>query len=52
MPSIEHSSVLNEKLRPQHNETILLLKYCKLIIEQNERAEEWMGQRKIIANEC
>ena len=36
-------SVLNGKSKPQHNETILLLQYCKLSRDENDSAEEWMG---------
>ena len=33
---------LNVKLKPQHDETILLLHYCKLSRQANEAAEEWI----------
>ena len=44
--------VLNEKIKPQHNETILSFQYCKLIGQQCQVAEEWMGRLRIKANEC
>ena len=31
--------VLSDKFKPEHNEMILSLQYCKLAIEQNEEAE-------------
>ena len=31
---------LSEKFKPQHNETILQLQYCKLIKEKNVNADE------------
>ena len=37
-------NVLKEKFRPQHNEMILSLKYCKLHRKKNESAQQWMGQ--------
>ena len=36
---------------PQHNETILSIKYCKFAREQNENAEEWTVYLRIQANE-
>ena len=44
--------VLREKLKPQHNETILSQQYCKLIREEKESPEEWMGHLRVKANEC
>ena len=35
--------VLSEKSKPQPNEKILSLHYCKLIREKEECAEEWMA---------
>ena len=32
-----------DKCKPQHNETIVSLQYCKLAREQNENAKEWIG---------
>ena len=43
---------LNSKFRPQHNETILSLQYCKLSRQSNENAEQWMGRLKLMAAEC
>ena len=43
--------VLSEKFKLQPNETILLLQYCKLIGDQNEKAKEWMGCNTIETND-
>ena len=37
-------NVFKEKFRPQHNEMILSLQYCKLHRKKNESAQEWMGR--------
>ena len=34
--------ILNEKFRPQHNDTMLSLHYCMLGRQNDETAEEWM----------
>ena len=39
----------SEKLRPQHNETILSFQYCKLSRQGKEIAEEWMGRLRMNA---
>ena len=39
------------KMKPQQNETIFSLKYCKLIRQQSENAGEWMACFRIKANE-
>ena len=39
--------MLSNKFKSQHNETILSLKYCKLIREQSKNAKEWMGNLRI-----
>ena len=44
--------VLSVKLKPQHNEMILVLQDCKLVREENETAKEWMGHLRIKTNEC
>ena len=44
--------VLSKKFKPQHNETILLLQYWKLIREQSENAGEWMDCLRLKENEC
>ena len=44
--------VLSEKLKPQHNEMILSLQYCKLTREPNKHAKESMGHIRIDVNEC
>ena len=36
--------MLKEKFRPQHNEMILSLQYCKLHGKKNESAQERMGR--------
>ena len=41
----------SEKFKPQYNEMILSLQYFKLISEENESAEEWMGHLWVKANE-
>ena len=43
--------VLSDKFKPQHNETVLSLQYCKLTREQNENAEDWMVNLIIKENE-
>ena len=43
--------VFSELFKCQHNKTILSLQYCKLIKEQDENAEEWMGHLIIKVNE-
>ena len=42
----------SENLKPQHNETILALQYCKLVWHCNETAEECDGFPKSKATEC
>ena len=44
-------NVLKEKFRPQHNEMILSIQYCKLYRKVYESAEEWMGKLCIRATE-
>ena len=44
--------VLGNKFKPQHNEMILQLKYCKLVKKQSTNAEEWMGYLRIKENQC
>ena len=44
--------MLTEKIKPQHNETILLLQYSKLIREGKEVADKWMDFLSIKENEC
>ena len=44
--------VLSETFKPQHNETILSLQYCKLRREQSENVEEWIDPLRMKANEC
>ena len=51
--SIAHVlSVLNENFKPQQNESIPSLKYCKPSSDDNENGKEWMGHLKIKANDC
>ena len=45
------SEVLCEKFKLQNNDTMLSLQYCKLIRQQNENGEEWMGHLRIKAGE-
>ena len=42
--------VLSANFKPKH-EIILSLQYSKLIMEQSENAEEWMGHLRLKANE-
>ena len=42
--------VLSENFKPQHNKTTLSLQYCKLIREERESTEEWVGCPKIKGN--
>ena len=44
--------MLNNKFRPQHNETVLSLQYCELSRHENENAEEWIGRLYVMATEC
>ena len=44
--------IFNNRFKPQDNETIILLQFCKLVRQQNESAEEWVGRLRIIAVEC
>ena len=37
---------LNSKFGSQHNNTILSLQHCKLSRQNNETAEQWMGETK------
>ena len=34
--------MLNEKLKPEHNETLLSLQYCKLSRKSEQSVKEWM----------
>ena len=43
---------IDDKLKTQHNETVLSLQYCKLAREQNENDKEWMGHLRLKASEC
>ena len=49
---VELFELLSEKIRPQQNRTILSLQYCKLIREQSQNADEWMGHIRMKANTC
>ena len=41
--------VLNDKFEPQHNKTMLLLQYCKIVREVQDKAEEWIGSLRVKA---
>ena len=41
-----------QNFKPQHNETILSLQYCKLNRKKKESAQEWMGELNIKAIDC
>ena len=43
--------LLGEKFKPQQNEPILSSQYCKLVREEKESDEDWMGQLRIKQNE-
>ena len=43
--------VITQNFKLQHNDTILLLQYCKLIREEKENTEEWMAWLRVKANE-
>ena len=43
---------LNDKSRPNYNEMILSLKYCKLRRQNDDTAEEGMGKVRMKAVEC
>ena len=40
-----------DKFKPQHNETVLSLQYCKLTSQQKENIKEWMVCQRIKTNE-
>ena len=44
--------MLNEKFKPQYNDTILSSQYCKILKDNTKSVKEWMGQLGIKANEC
>ena len=46
------SEILSEIFKTQHNEAINVLQYCKLIREQDEKVEEWMGCLRYKMNDC
>ena len=39
--------MISRKFKPQYNETILSLQYCKLTTEEKENTEEWMGHMRV-----
>ena len=43
---------IGEKFNSQHNETILLLHYLKLVSHSDESAEKWMVRLSVKATEC
>ena len=43
---------LDEKVRPQYNETIKSLQFRKVCRFEGENAEEWMGRLCVVAAEC
>ena len=43
---------MSANIKPQHNETVGSLQYCKLLREQSDNAEEWMGYLRIKTDEC
>ena len=43
---------LNKKFKPEYNETIKCLQFCKLIWQSNESAEEWVGRLRTAVVEC
>ena len=51
-PSSGLFEVLCEKFDPWYNDTILSLQYCKLVRDEKESTEAWIGHLKVKANEC
>ena len=45
-------TTLDNKFKPQYNETIKSLQSCKLVGQPNEDAEEWMSRLRLAALEC
>ena len=43
---------LTDKHRPKPNKTILLLQYCKLSRNNDDRIEDWIGRLKVVAADC
>ena len=43
---------VNRKFKPQYNETVKSLQFCKLIRQSNESAEEWMGRLRTAVVKC
>ena len=50
--SPELFQTLGEKFKPQHNETILLLQYCKLLRDSDRSVHEWIGHLRVKADKC
>ena len=44
--------MLNNKFKPQFNETMKSLQFCKLSRQRAENAEEWMGRLRLAAIDC
>ena len=44
-------NTLNVQFKLQHNETVLLLHYCKLNRDENVKAEEWISHLRVKVNE-
>ena len=44
--------VFRDKSKPQHNETIWSLHYCKVVRQQKENTKEWIGHLRINVNDC
>ena len=51
MPIVKDGT-LTDKLRPQHNKTVISLQYCKLSRQSGENAEDWVGRLKIAVAAC
>ena len=45
-------TIFNNKFKPQFNEAIKLLQFCKLSKQANGNAEEWMGRLRLAVVEC
>ena len=45
-------TTFDNKFKPQFNEAIKLLKFCKLRRQTKEKAEEWRGRLRLAAVEC
>ena len=52
LPYITLFHTLNSKFKPQYNEKIKSLQFCKLVRQSTENAKEWMCRLRIATAEC